>query len=214
MINFVFICSYIIFIIIISSLLRKVFPNNKELLRKIIHIGLGPLIPFAKYLDLEFSLAQYIAGGITILILINYIYQLIPTIEDIDRKSFGTLFYCLSLFILITFYWDKDPWALTAGYFIMAFGDGFAGLIGKNFKSKSWVIFDQKKSLLGTSTMFIISFLVLTILGSISNFDFNFYYFFIALISTSLEQISILGIDNLSVPIAAAFTFNLFVTKL
>tara|TARA_B100000212_G_scaffold315751_1_gene270121 strand:- start:42 stop:686 length:645 start_codon:yes stop_codon:yes gene_type:complete len=214
LINIVFIFSYVFLIIILSIVLKKVFPNNKELFRKIIHIGIGPLIPLAKYLEIEFSLAQYIAGGISILILINYIFKLIPTIEDIDRKSFGTLFYCLSLFILITFYWDKDPWALTAGYFIMAFGDGFAGLLGKNFKSKSWIIFNQKKSLLGTSAMFFFSFLILIILGATGKFDFNFYYFLIALISTALEQISILGLDNLSVPITAAYTFNLFVTKL
>jgi len=61
------------------------------------------------------------------MVLINYSYKLFPTIEDVERKSYGTLFYCLSLFILIYLFWEKDPYALIAGFFIMTFGDGLAG---------------------------------------------------------------------------------------
>ena len=213
MLNFALIGIYIIFIFLISRLFKNFFPNNQELLRKIIHIGMGPLIPLAKFLEIEQSAAQYFAGGISILILINYIYKLFPIIEDIDRKSFGTFFYCFSLLILISLFWEKDPVALTAGFFIMTFGDGLAGLIGKNFKSKSWIIFNQKKSIIGTSTMFLISFLVVFILGYKNNVNFNYYYIGIALLATLLEQISIIGIDNFSVPIITSTVFHYLITN-
>ena len=213
MLNFALIGIYIVFIFLISKLLKKFYPNNQELLRKIIHIGMGPLIPLAKFLEIEQSAAQYFAGGISILILINYIYKLFPIIEDIDRQSFGTFFYCFSLLILISLFWEQDPLSLTAGFFIMTFGDGLAGLIGKNFKSKSWKIFNQKKSIIGTTTMFLISFLVVSILGYKNNLDFNYYYFGIALLATLLEQISIIGIDNLSVPIITSIIFHLLITN-
>ena len=213
MLNFALIGIYIVFIFLISKLLKNFYPNNQELLRKIIHIGMGPLIPLAKYLEIEQSAAQYFAGGISILILINYIYKLFPIIEDIDRQSFGTFFYCFSLLILISLFWEQDPLSLTAGFFIMTFGDGLAGLIGKNFKSKSWKIFNQKKSIIGTTTMFLISFLVVSILGYKNNLDFNYYYFWIALLATVLEQISIIGIDNFSVPIVTSTVFHLLITN-
>ena len=95
----------------------------------------------------------------------------------------------------------------------MTFGDGLAGLIGKNFKSKSWKIFNQKKSIIGTTTMFLISFLVVSILGYKNNLDFNYYYFWIALLATVLEQISIIGIDNFSVPIVTSTVFHLLITN-
>ena len=212
MLNFALIGIYIIFIFLISKLLKNFYPNNQELLRKIIHIGMGPLIPLAKYLQIEQSSAQYFAGVISILIIINYIYKLFPIIEDIDRKSFGTFFYCFSLFILISLFWEQDPLALMAGFFIMTFGDGLAGLIGKNFKSKSWEIFNQKKSIIGTSTMFLVSFIVISSLGYTNDIDFNYYYFYIAIIATLLEQISIIGIDNFSVPLITATIFHLFIT--
>ena len=211
MLNFALIGIYIAFIFLISKLFKNFYPNNQELLRKIIHIGMGPLIPLAKFLEIEQSAAQYFAGGMSILIVINYIYKLFPIIEDVDRKSFGTFFYCFSLLILISLFWEKDPLALTAGFFIMTLGDGLAGLIGKNFKSKTWKIFSQKKSLIGTTTMFVISLLVLSILGYTNNIDFNYYYFGIALLATFLEQISIIGIDNLSVPIITSIIFHLLI---
>ena len=213
MLNFALIGIYIVFIFLISKLFKNFYPNNQELLRKIIHIGMGPLIPLAKVLEIEQSAAQYFAGGMSILIVINYIYKLFPIIEDVDRKSFGTFFYCFSLLILISLFWEQDPLALTAGFFIMTLGDGLAGLIGKNFKSRSWKIFNQKKSILGTTTMFLISLLVLSTLGYTNNINFNYYYFGIALLATLLEQISIIGIDNLSVPIITSIIFHLLITN-
>ena len=213
MLNFALIGIYIVFIFLISKLFKNFYPNNQELLRKIIHIGMGPLIPLAKFLEIEQSTAQYFAGGISILIIINYVYKLFPIIEDIDRKSFGTFFYCFSLLILISLFWEQDPLSLTAGFFIMTFGDGLAGLIGKNFKSKSWTVLNQKKSIIGTTTMFLISLLVLSILGYKNNIDFNYYYFWIALLATVLEQISIIGIDNFSVPIVTSTVFHLLITN-
>ena len=213
MLNFALIGIYIAFIFLISKLFKNFYPNNQELLRKIIHIGMGPLIPLAKLLEIEQSAAQYFAGGMSILIVINYIYKLFPIIEDVDRKSFGTFFYCFSLLILISLFWELDPLALTAGFFIMTFGDGLAGLIGKNFKSKSWTIFNQKKSIIGTTTMFLISLIVISILGYQNNVDFNYYYIGIALLATLLEQISIIGIDNFSVPIITSTIFHLLISN-
>ena len=61
--------------------------------------------------------------------------------------------------------------------------------------------------------MFLISFLVVSILGYKNNLDFNYYYFWIALLATVLEQISIIGIDNFSVPIVTSTVFHLLITN-
>ena len=214
MLKFVFIFIYLFIIFFISIIYKRFNPDNKEALRKIIHIGIGPLIPLAKFLDIDQTSALYFTGIISLLTLINYQSKFFPTIEDVDRKSYGTLFYCLSLFILIYLYWNKDPTSLIAGFFIMTFGDGFAGLIGKNFKSKSWLFMKQKKSFFGTMTMFITSLIVVFGLSYLQKYTFNINFFTIAFISTILEQYSIFGIDNFIVPISSAFCFNFFVTGL
>ena len=144
MIKFTVILLYLFSIFLISIVFKKYNEDSKEIVRKIIHIGIGPLIPIAQFLKIDKNSALIFTGFISLMVLINYTYKLLPTIEDIERKSYGTLFYCLSLFILIWLFWDKDPYALIAGFFVMTFGDGLAGLVGKSFNSKSWIIFKQK----------------------------------------------------------------------
>ena len=147
MLDIALICIYIFSIFLLSSIFQKYRPNDNELKRKIIHIGIGPLIPIAKLLEIDQNSALFFTGIISLLVLINYTFKIFPTIEDVERKSYGTLFYCLSLFILISLFWNKDPYALITGFFIMTFGDGLAGLLGKSFNSKNWIFFEQKKSL-------------------------------------------------------------------
>ena len=209
-----FIICYLLILFLITLAFKSNRPNNKELLRKIIHIGIGPLIPIAKALEINQNIAQYFAAFITILVLINYIYRLFPIIEDIDRKSFGTLFYCSSLLILISIFWDKDPISLFAGVFIMTFGDGLAGLIGKNFISKSWFILNQKKSLIGTITMFLVSLIITLSLAYFGGYEISLFLPLIALLATLIEQFSFAGIDNLCVPIISSIAFNLLITKI
>ena len=213
MLKFALILLYIFLLFLISIIYKRFNEDNKEVLRKIIHIGIGPLIPIAQYLQIDQNSALTFTGIISILIFLNYSYKFFPSIEDVDRKSFGTLFYCISLFILIFFFWEKDPYALMAGFFIMTFGDGLAGLIGKNFKSKNWIFFKQKKSFFGTATMFLTSLLVVCSLAYIQKYNFNINLLMIAFIATTLEQFSVIGIDNLLVPLASAIYFNIFVTN-
>ena len=214
MIKFTVILLYLFLIFLISIVFKKYNEDNKEIVRKIIHIGIGPLIPIAQFLKINQNSALIFTGIVSLMVFTNYNYKLFPTIEDVERKSYGTLFYCLSLFILIYLYWNKDSTSLIAGFFIMTFGDGLAGLIGKNFQSKSWIFFNQKKSFIGTVTMFITSFIVVFGLSYFQRYPFNINLITISLISTVLEQFSIFGIDNLIVPISAAFCFNFFITGL
>ena len=214
MLKIALICIYIFSIFFLSWIFQKYNPNNNELKRKIIHIGIGPLIPIAKFLEIDQNSALFFTGIISLLVLINYIFKIIPTIEDVERKSYGTLFYCLSLFILISLFWDKDPYSLITGFFIMTFGDGLAGLVGKTFNSRSWFFLKQKKSLIGTLTMFLTSLIIVSSLGYAKQNSLNLDYFTIAFIATLLEQISFLGIDNFIVPILSALSFNFFITNL
>ena len=213
MIKFTVILLYLISILLISIVFKKNNEDSREIARKIIHIGIGPLIPIAQFLKIDQNSALIFTGIVSLMVFINYIYKLFPTIEDVDRKSYGTLFYCLSLFILIYLFWDKDPYALITGFFIMTFGDGLAGLIGKSFKSKSWDFFKQKKSLIGTMTMFLTSLIVVCSTGYAQQNSFYLNYFTIAFFATLIEQFSILGIDNLMVPIFSALLFNFAITN-
>ena len=213
MIKFAIISLYLFLIFLISIVFKRFNNDSREIVRKIIHIGIGPLIPIAQFLKINQNSALIFTGIVALIVLINYSYKLFPTIEDIERKSYGTIFYCLSVFILIWLFWDNNPYALIAGFFIMSFGDGLAGVIGKSFNSKSWIIFKQKKSFLGTLTMFLTSLIIVSAIGYAQQNSFSLNFFALAFLASILEQFSILGIDNFIVPISSALCFDFFIAN-
>ena len=188
MVKFAIILVYLFSILLISIVFKKFYEGSREIVRKIIHIGIGPLLPIAQFLKIDQNSALIFTGIVSLTVLINYTYKIFPTIEDVERKSYGTFFYCLSLFILISLFWNKDPYALITGFFIMTFGDGLAGLLGKSFNSKNWIFFKQKKSLFGTITMFLTSLIVVYSIGYAQQNSFDLNYFTIAFFATLLEQ--------------------------
>ena len=96
MIKFTVILLYLFSIFLISIVFKKFNENSKEIVRKIIHIGIGPLIPIAQFLKIDQNSALVFTGFVSLTVLINYTYRIFPTIEDVERKSYGTFFYCLS----------------------------------------------------------------------------------------------------------------------
>ena len=189
---------------------KKIFPSRLELSRKIVHIGCGPIIPLAWWLGISYEIACITSLIITIGLLINNQLNIIPSLENVGRKTFGTVAYGLSITFLIIFFWKTNIPALSAGVLTMAFGDGFAGLIGKNFKSPNWKILGQKKSILGTVSMFGITMILITVNSSMYGYNIDpMKIIILAIIGTGLEQISPLGVDNLTVPIGIAYGFKL-----
>ena len=124
------IALWIITILIIAFLCKRFFPQKEELSRKIIHIGTGPVILLAWLFDIPKNIAFFSAFFVTLALGINYQFGLLPAIEDIERKSFGTIAYGISITLLLFLFWPRYASSISIGILSMAFGDGLAGLIG------------------------------------------------------------------------------------
>ena len=186
----------------IAFLCKRFFPKQEELSRKIIHIGTGPVILLACLFEIPKNIAFFSALFITIALGINYQYRLLPAIEDIERKSFGTIAYGISITLLLLLFWPRYASSISIGVLSMAFGDGLAGLIGRSINSPKWLVLGQTKSIAGTLTMGSVVALTTSVISSINNLDIQpLEIVVISLIATFLEQISPWGIDNLTVPI-------------
>ena len=202
----ILIFTWISIIILVSIACRKLFPAQQELSRKIVHIGAGPIIPLAWALNVPKTIAIPVASFVTIGLLINHWLHLVPAIEGIDRRSYGTIAYGLSITYLLVFLWPDHADAVSAGVLVMAFGDGLAGLIGRQVKSQEWMVFGQRKSAAGTATMTCASLAIFLCIAHVSALSINPLLFFaIAILGTILEQVSPLGIDNLTVPIGVGY---------
>ena len=190
-------------IVLAAALLtRRQWPNQRELSRKIVHIGTGAVIPMAWWFAIPAPIAIPFAGVVTLATAINQRWRLIPAVEDVDRNSYGTTAYGLAITALLMLFWPSRPDAVCAGVLVMACGDGLAGLTGRAVTSPRWSVAGQTKSLAGTTTMLMVSFGVLLALSIIGGSGANWTVaLLLSIVATGLEQLSPAGIDNLSVPV-------------
>ena len=196
------IALWIITILIIAFLCKRYFPNKEELSRKVIHIGTGPVILLASLFNIPKNIAFFSAFFVTLALGINYQFGLLPAIEDIERKSLGTIGYGISITLLLLLFWPRYASSISIGVLSMAFGDGLAGLIGRSINSPKWSVLGQTKSIAGTLTMSSVVTITTATISYINNLDIQpTAIIAISLIATFLEQIGPWGIDNISVPI-------------
>jgi phytol kinase len=200
---------WLVFVVGLALTSRQLWPHQQELSRKVIHIGTGAVVPLAWLFAIPAVVAIPCAAVITLITAINHQWRFIAAIEEIDRKSYGTIAYGFAITVLLVLFWPHRPDAVTAGVLVMALGDGLAGLVGRQLKTPEWMIFEQKKSVAGTLTMAVVSIFVLIILSTITNQTVLApVAIAIALGATGLEQISMRGIDNLTVPLGVGLAWS------
>ena len=89
-------------LVLISAVVSsRRWPERKELSRKIVHIGTGPVTLLAWWLKIPASVAVPIALGTTLIALINHRWRLLPAVEDVQRLSYGTVAYGLAISLLL-----------------------------------------------------------------------------------------------------------------
>ena len=192
-----------------AVLCRRLRPNQRELSRKIVHIGTGAVVPLAWFFEIPFVVALSGAAVITVVTTINHQWRFIPAVEDVDRNSYGTIAYGIAITTLLLLFWPTRADAVSAGVLVMALGDGLAGLIGRNVESPKWVLFGQTKSSVGTMTMAVVSGLVLIGLARWSGADLSLPAALgMVAMATGLEQLSWSGLDNLSVPLSVGVLWS------
>ena len=196
-------------VIVGAVLCRRLRPNQRELSRKIVHIGTGAVVPLAWFFEIPFVVALPVAAVITVVTTINHQWRFIPAVEDVDRNSYGTIAYGIAITTLLLLFWPTRADAVSAGVLVMALGDGLAGLIGRNVASPKWVLFGQTKSSVGTMTMAVVSGLVLIGLARWSGADLSLPAALgMVAMATGLEQLSWSGLDNLSVPLSVGVLWS------
>jgi phytol kinase len=188
--------------------LNRLTDTQGEFTRKIVHIGSGNVVLLAWWLQIPSTIgigAAIVAG---IIALLSYSVPILPSLNSVGRKSLGTFFYAVSFGVLFACFWTKYPEFTVIGILIMAWGDGLAAVVGQRFGQHPYEIFGGKKSLEGSLTMFLVSFLMAgLILTSTQGNPLSSWgiALVVAMVATGLESFSWLGIDNLLVPLGSTF---------
>lgn len=205
--GYVFVYLYLFGILGLTGLLKKVFNISDNSSRKVVHV----MVSFSwviMYKYLGFTIHSIIPP--ISFVIINYISVKKDTFSMMElhneKKNYGTVYYALSFLILglITLFNNKFIIPYGIGVFCMAFGDGFAAVVGRFFEKYNIKLINNK-TLAGSITSFILSMLVVIIINCIFNVGYSVLsIFLIGLSSSILELISPKGTDNLTVPILVA----------
>ena len=198
---------YIGLIIVGAKLFEK---KGKEASRKFIHIMLGNWWIIAMIFFTNVWFAAFVPATFVIINYISYKKDIIKVMERDEQDGFGTIYYALTLLILaiISFGISNDPSLGLVPTLVMAYGDGFAAIVGKLIKSKKYKLGDTKKSFAGSLTMFFISTLLI---GGYLIFKHGDIFWqtghwplvscLMAFFITAVEAISGKGTDNITVPL-------------
>ena len=179
---------------------------DKEASRKFIHILLANwwLIIMAFCDNIIPALIPPIA--FVIINFISYKSNVIKVMErnEEDKDGLGTVYYAISLIplVILSFGLTDNRLIGLIGLFIMAYGDGFASLVGKSVESKSYTIFGTKKTIAGSLAMFVTAFIIsLAVFAYVNSGLYILKALIIAIVATILEAISAKGTDNITVPV-------------
>ena len=206
------IVSFLFIGIVIAS--AKLFEKaGKEASRKYIHIVLSNwwIIAMVFFDSLYWAMILPI-----VFVFVNYAsykFNLIKSMErdENEKDGLGTVYYALSLLILSIVLFGplknyKNVWGPTiglAGVAVMGYADALAAIVGKSVKSPSYTISTTTKTLAGSITMGIVTFIIISgFLAYCSIPSWFFKAILISVVDTLLEAISIKGTDNLTVPLA------------
>lgn len=190
----------------VSEFLYHVMKVKVEITRKIVHFGTGILtLLFPLVLDSHWWVLL-LCGSFAVILIISMRFNLLQSVNAIDRKSVGSIAYPISVYGC---YWAFTYFDYQYAYFyipilILAICDPIAALCGKRWPYGKYTIGKSTKTLVGSATFFLSAFLV--IMG-LSIMEHNMTRIvlrclIIALFSTGAEAVSGRGYDNITIPVS------------
>jgi phytol kinase len=195
-------------IVLIAELGHRWQWFSAEQSRKIVHIGTGNVIALAWFLQLPAWVGITSAVLAGIITLISYWLPILPGVNSVGRKSYGTFFYAVSMGLLIAIFWPlQHPEYAAIGILVMAWGDGLAAIVGQKWGRHPYKILGNSKSVEGTATLLLVSYIITTIILYIAHGNLPIVWLVgipVAIVAVILESISQFGLDNISLPLGAA----------
>jgi phytol kinase len=152
-------------------------------------------------------LVLLLCASFAVILLLSLKYNLLKSINAIDRESAGSIVYPVSVYgcYLAFDFFNQQYIYYYLPILIVAVCDPIAALAGKKWPAGKYKAGKENKTLIG-SAMFFITSLVITWamlkLEGEKTATIFFYGLFIAFVSTISEALSRKGYDNITIPVS------------
>ena len=203
---------------------------SSHLSRKIIHIGTGPLFVLCWLLFTPSIFSRFLAALVPFSITVQFALVGLGIVKDQsaveamsrsgDRREIlrGPLYYGIVFVLLTIIFWLENPIGIVALMMVCG-GDGLAEILGRRWGQKK-IFHNGNKSWIGSTGFFLggflLSIIVMAVFISAGIFQISMAKLLpslalIAFLSTLVEAVSPLDLDNISVPLVAVILgFMLF----
>jgi dolichol kinase len=194
----------------IGELLYHLAKVRVEFTRKLVHIGTGFITLLFPILLNNHLYVLALCTSFAIILVLSKRYGLLKSINAIDRDSFGSIAYPISVYgCYLCYSYYNNYIFFYIPILVLALADPAAALCGKRWPYGKYHIGTETKTLMGSS-----AFLVVAILTSLVCFRLNVrcdithvlvFSAFIGCLCSVAEALSRKGWDNVTVPLVALF---------
>ncbi|MBI3510111.1 MAG: phosphatidate cytidylyltransferase [Bacteroidetes bacterium] len=208
----------------LAEILYHKFKVKVELTRKLVHFGTGLLTLLFPLMLSNQWFVLFLCGSFAFILLASLKFNLLKSINAIERSSFGSILYPVSVYgcyLVYNYYTNKS--GRTPDQYIyfylpiltLAICDPMAALFGKKYPYGKFTIGKDTKTIVGTGAFFIssvlLSIVMLVCSGKYSSGTFHLLLLAagIALSACVVEAVSGKGSDNITIP-ACVITILIF----
>ncbi len=201
----------------IAEVLYHYLKVKAELTRKLVHFGTGLLSLLFPLMLSNHWFVLTLCASFALILIASLKFNLLKSINAIDRKSYGSLCYPLAVYscFLIQSWYGKQS-NFYGGYLIyylplliLAISDPMAALVGKRWAWMPFKVGKGTKTMAGTMAFFGSAFVISLIAFFAFQITLSMEFLvvsclLIALITAISEAISRNGFDNLFIPLSGS----------
>jgi len=214
LINIIIMGAAFLVLFAVAEYLYHKLKVKAEITRKIVHFGTGILTLLFPVMLNEHWYVLILCSSFVIILLLSLKYNMLKSVNAIDRVSRGSIAYPVAVYCCYYFYehYGYDYLYYYIPILILAISDPVAALIGKRYPYGKYKVGSGHKTIMGSS-MFFLSTLILCfmlfapkLMADESVLKRAIACSFIALTTTIAEAFTGKGYDNISIPFSALFT--------
>jgi dolichol kinase len=185
--------------------------------RKIVHIGTGLLTILFPLMLGNHWFVLLLCVSFALILFLSLKFNLLPSINAIDRISYGSLWYPVAVYTcyLAYNYFHNNLLFFYLPVLTMAICDPVAAFFGKRWPYGKFHIKQDTKTVMGSAAFFfasVILTIVLFYLFSSGNFRISntlLIALLIAAATTVTEALSTKGLDNITIPVCVVLILTL-----
>jgi len=191
-----------------AEILYHKFKVKAEITRKFVHLSTGVISLLFPPMIENHWLVMVLCASFLFILLASLKFNLLKSINAVERTTRGSILYpfiVYGCFLMLAYYDDMIFYYIPI--LILAIADPVAGLLGKKWPKGEYTVFNNTKTLSGSSAFFItaagVALIFLFIFSSKSATALIAVATIVSLATALAEAISHKGYDNLTIPASA-----------